>query len=93
MPRCLRYDMGEDKTTEQGVEYFELQCQYLDVDGKVFGTVVAKLAIEKFRWSQTDPQPERFSAELSSDPREDQGNSCSHWSEIYRPDRVSPPEL
>ena len=48
-PRCLRYDMGEEKKTDQGVEYFELQCQYLDFDGKVFGTVLAKLPIEKFR--------------------------------------------
>jgi hypothetical protein len=48
-PRCLRYDMGEEKKTDQGVEYFELQCQYLDFDGKVFGTVLAKLAVEKFR--------------------------------------------
>lgn len=46
--RCLRYDMGEEKKTDQGVEYFELQCQYLDFDGKVFGTVQAKLPIEKF---------------------------------------------
>jgi hypothetical protein len=46
--RCLRYDIGEEKKTDQGVEYFELQSQYLDFDGKVFGTVLAKLAIEKF---------------------------------------------
>ena len=48
-PRCLRYDMGEEKKTNQGVEYFELQCQYIDFDGKVFGVVIEKLAIEKFR--------------------------------------------
>jgi hypothetical protein len=47
--RCLRYDRAEEKKTDQGVEYFELQCQYLDFDGKVFGTVLAKLTIEKFR--------------------------------------------
>ena len=41
--------MGEEKKTNQGVEYFELQCQYLDFDGKVFGAVTEKLAIEKFR--------------------------------------------
>ena len=48
-PRCLRYDMGEEKKTHQGVEYFELQCQYIDFDGKIFGVVIEKLAIEKFR--------------------------------------------
>ncbi|KAJ9656286.1 hypothetical protein H2198_005061 [Neophaeococcomyces mojaviensis] len=47
--RCLQYNMGEEKKTEQGVEYFELQCQYLDFDGKVFGTVTEKLPIERFR--------------------------------------------
>ncbi|RMZ88491.1 hypothetical protein DV736_g4280, partial [Chaetothyriales sp. CBS 134916] len=38
-PRCLRYDMDEGEKTDQDVEYFELQCQYLDFDGKVFGTI------------------------------------------------------
>ena len=47
--RCLRFDVGEEKKTNQGVEYFELQCQYLDFDGKVFGAVTEKLAIERFR--------------------------------------------
>ena len=37
------------KKTNQGVEYFELQCQYLDFDGKVFGAVTERLAVEKFR--------------------------------------------
>ena len=41
--------MGEDKKTHQGVEFFELQCQYLDFDGNVFGAVTEKLAVEKFR--------------------------------------------
>lgn len=40
--------MGEEKKTSQGVEYFELLCQYLDFDGKVFGAVTERLAIEKF---------------------------------------------
>lgn len=48
-PKCLKYDIGEEKKTDQGVEYFELQGQYLDFDGKVFGAVTEKLAIEKFR--------------------------------------------
>jgi hypothetical protein len=34
--------MGEEKTNNQGVEYFELQCQYLDFDGQLFGAVVEK---------------------------------------------------
>lgn len=47
--KCLRYGMGEKKKTEQGVEYFELECRYLDFDGDLFGTVVDKLKIQKFR--------------------------------------------
>ncbi len=47
-PRCLIYDFGEEKTTDQGVKYFELQCRYLDFDGKVFGEVIDKLAVERF---------------------------------------------
>ncbi|KAK5071431.1 hypothetical protein LTR70_010555 [Exophiala xenobiotica] len=46
--RCLQYNVGEEKKTEQGVEYFELQCQYLDFDGKVFGTVTERLPVERF---------------------------------------------
>ena len=41
------YDLGEEKRTSQGVECFEVQCQYLDFDGKVFGAVTERLAIEK----------------------------------------------
>jgi hypothetical protein len=48
-PRCLRYDFGEEKTTFQGVKYFELECRYLDFDGQVFGEVIERLEIEKFR--------------------------------------------
>jgi hypothetical protein len=46
--RCVRYDFGEEKETTQGVKYFELQCRYLDFDGKVFGEVMDRLPIEKF---------------------------------------------
>jgi hypothetical protein len=40
--------MGEEKRTNQGVEYFELQCQYFDFDGTVFGAVTERLSIQKF---------------------------------------------
>ena len=67
-PRCLRYDTGEEKKTDQGVEYFELQCEYLDSDGKVFGTVLAKLPIEKFRGARQIHNLNVFPLSLSSDP-------------------------
>lgn len=68
--RCLRYNMGEEKKTGQGVEYFELQCQYLDFDGKVFGMVTEKLAIEKFRGAKTITTLDTFPIRFHSTPDE-----------------------
>lgn len=48
-PRCVKYDFGEEKKTNQGVKYFELDYRYLDFDGKVFGEVTERLGIEEFR--------------------------------------------
>ncbi|KAK5083831.1 hypothetical protein LTR05_006337 [Lithohypha guttulata] len=47
--KCLRFEMGEEKKTHQGVEYFELQCHYIDSDGSLIGSVIEKLTIERFR--------------------------------------------
>ncbi|KAK5099459.1 hypothetical protein LTS08_006041 [Lithohypha guttulata] len=62
--------MGEEKKTGQGVEYFELQCQYLDFDGKVFGMVTEKLAIEKFRGAKTITTLDTFPIRFHSTPDE-----------------------
>lgn len=48
-PRCVKYNSGEEKTTNNGVEYFHLECRYLDFDGKVFGETSVELVIPKFR--------------------------------------------
>ena len=48
-PRCVKYDFSEEKTTIQGVKFFELECRYLDFDGQIFGEVIERLEIEKFR--------------------------------------------
>lgn len=45
---CIRFDMGEEKTTATGIIYFHLECRYLDSDGAVFGEVSAALGIAKF---------------------------------------------
>nr|KMM69764.1 hypothetical protein CPAG_06078 [Coccidioides posadasii RMSCC 3488] len=47
-PRCVKYDSGMEKTTVQGVEYFEIHGRYLDFDGEVFGEVSETLRIKKF---------------------------------------------
>ncbi len=48
-PRCVKYQLGEERTTNNGVEYFHLECRYVDFDGKVFGESSTELAILKFR--------------------------------------------
>ena len=47
--RCVKYNSGEERTTNNGVEYFHLECRYLDFDGKVFGETSVELGIPKFR--------------------------------------------
>lgn len=59
-PRCVRYDFGEEKKTPQGVKYFELQCRYLDFDGKVFGEVMDRLPIEEFHGAKRIDALEAF---------------------------------
>ena len=48
-PRCVKYNSSEERTTNSGVEYFHLECRYLDFDGKVFGEISVELVIPKFR--------------------------------------------
>jgi hypothetical protein len=48
-PRSLTYDFGEERRTQQGMEYFELTGRYFDFDGRVFGEVEDKIQLMKFR--------------------------------------------
>ena len=47
-PRCVKYHFGEERTTN-GIEYFHLECRYVDFDGKVIGETPIEVAILKFR--------------------------------------------
>ena len=47
-PRCVKYHFGEERTTN-GIEYFHLECCYVDFDGKVIGETPIEVAILKFR--------------------------------------------
>ena len=47
-PRCVKYNSGKERTTNNEVEYFHLKCCYLDFDGKVFGETSVELGIPKF---------------------------------------------
>jgi len=48
-PRCVMYDDGEEKETDYGVKYYNMECRYLDYGGQVFGETSIDLAIVKFR--------------------------------------------
>lgn len=62
-PRCVKYDFGEERTTNNGVEYFHLECRYVDFDGKVFGEASIELAILKFRGTKRINSLDAFSLE------------------------------
>ncbi|OAX78485.1 hypothetical protein ACJ72_07209 [Emergomyces africanus] len=46
-PRCVIFDAGEE-ATEKEVQYYKLDCWYLDYDGQVFGEVGVEFGIIKF---------------------------------------------
>ncbi|EDN04841.1 predicted protein [Histoplasma mississippiense (nom. inval.)] len=48
-PRCVVLNAIEEKTRFNGVEYYSLDCSYIDYDGKVLGKAGMELEIEKFR--------------------------------------------
>ncbi|OJD13523.1 hypothetical protein AJ78_06031 [Emergomyces pasteurianus Ep9510] len=47
-PRCVIFNAGEE-ATEKGVQYYKLECRYLDYDEEVFGEVGIEFGIIKFR--------------------------------------------
>ena len=48
-PRCLRFSHGQTQLSPQNETTFNLNCQYLDFDGKVFGEVTTTLSIAEFQ--------------------------------------------
>lgn len=48
-PCCIKFDFGEEKTTNSGSRYWNIECRYLGYDGKEFGSVPIELQIPKFR--------------------------------------------
>lgn len=47
--RCLKLDWGEQKETLERGKFFQLDCHYIDYDGKTFGEATAVLEIDEFR--------------------------------------------
>ena len=66
-PRCLTYVTGEYKNTNEDGQCFELDCRYLDYDGKRFGEVTTSLRIPEFRATRKittlDAYPLKYHAE------------------------------
>ncbi|PUU80698.1 hypothetical protein B9Z19DRAFT_1078786 [Tuber borchii] len=48
-PRCLKLDWGEQKETLDRGKFFQLDCHYVDYDGKTYGEASAVLEIDEFR--------------------------------------------
>jgi hypothetical protein len=49
LPRCVKFHCGEEKKTDQGVIFFEIQGRYYDFDGEIFGEAIETVQIESFR--------------------------------------------
>ena len=48
-PRYISYRFSEERTMDDGIDYFYLEYYYLDFDTKTFGEVTIELGISKFR--------------------------------------------
>ncbi|KAG0129740.1 hypothetical protein HOY82DRAFT_487773 [Tuber indicum] len=48
-PRCLKLDWGEQKETLDRGKFFQLDCHYVEYDGKTYGEASAVLEIDEFR--------------------------------------------
>ena len=68
--KCLQYQMGEEKKTDEGVEYFELQCQHLDYDGNIFGVVTESLRIVRFNGARAITSLDVYPLAFHSSPAE-----------------------
>jgi len=69
-PRCVKYQCGEERTTDNKVEYFHLECCYVDFDGKVFGETSIELAILKFRGTKRISSLDAFPLEYHPNKHE-----------------------
>jgi hypothetical protein len=68
LPRCVRYSCGkETKTVRKGI-CFEIQCQYFDYDGDVFGESTEILQIEMFSGARRIENLPAYPLEFHPDP-------------------------
>jgi len=69
-PRCVKYHFGEERTMDNNVEYFHLECHYVDFDGKASGETSIELAIMKFRGTKRISSLDAFPLEYHPNKNE-----------------------
>jgi hypothetical protein len=52
-PRCLKLDWGQQKEFMNRGTFFQLECHYVDFDGKSFGYAQAVIEIDEFRGARS----------------------------------------
>ncbi|GFG17794.1 hypothetical protein IFM61392_10224 [Aspergillus lentulus] len=68
LPRCVRYSSGKETKTIRKGDCFEIQCQYFDYDGEVFGESTEILQIEMFSGARRIENLPAYPLEFHPDP-------------------------
>ncbi|KAJ8227486.1 hypothetical protein LV160_009067, partial [Aspergillus fumigatus] len=68
LPRCVRYSCGKETKTVRKGDCFEIQCQYFDYDGEVFGQSTEILQIEMFSGARRIENLPAYPLEFHPDP-------------------------
>lgn len=68
LARCVRYSCGKETKTVRKGDCFEIQCQYFDYDGEVFGEPTETLQIEMFSAARRIEDLPAYPLEFHPDP-------------------------
>lgn len=68
LPQCVRYSCGKETKTVRKGDCFEIQCQYFDYDGEVFGQSTEILQIEMFSGARRIENLPAYPLEFHPDP-------------------------
>jgi hypothetical protein len=68
LPRCIRYSSGKETKTVRKGDCFEIQGQYFDYDGEVFGEATETLQLELFAGARRIENLPIFPLEFHPDP-------------------------
>ena len=59
-PRCVKYDLVEQKQSKSGSRYWRVECRFLDFDGMDFGEASTEIKIPKLRGTRQIDKPPAF---------------------------------